>query len=43
MFKETFLKLPGALGKVNSGKFGEAKPEQVQKQQKFEDVQAKLF
>ena len=43
MFKETFLKLPGALGKVNSGKFNEAKPEQVQKQQKFEDVQAKLF
>jgi len=43
MFKETFLKLPAVLQKVNSGEFNEVKPEQVQKQQKLEDVQARLF
>src|SRR3989339_752024 len=42
-FKETFLKLPAVLQKVNSGSFEEVKPEQVQKQQKPEDVQARLF
>jgi uracil-DNA glycosylase len=42
-FKDTFLKLPAVLEKVKSGKFEEVKPEQVEKQQKFEDVQAKLF
>jgi len=43
MFKETFLKLPAVLEKVNSGKLEEAEPEKVQKQQKLEDVQTKLF
>ena len=42
-FKETFLKLPAVLQKVSSGKFEEVKPEQVQKQQKPEDIQARLF
>ncbi|KKQ88080.1 MAG: Phage SPO1 DNA polymerase-related protein [Parcubacteria group bacterium GW2011_GWF2_38_8] len=42
-FKETFLKLPAVLQKVNSGSFEEVKPGQVQKQQKPEDVQARLF
>jgi DNA polymerase len=43
IFKETFLKLPAVLKKVDSDKFEEAKLEQFQKQQKIEDVQAKLF
>ncbi len=43
MFRETFLKLLAVLQKVNSGKFEEIKPEQAQKQQKLEDVQARLF
>jgi len=42
-FKETFLKLPAVLQKVNSGSFEGVKPGQVQKQQKPEDVQARLF
>ena len=42
-FKETFLKLPAVLQKVNSGSFEEVRPGQVQKQQKPEDVQARLF
>ncbi len=43
MFKETFLKLPIALKKIDTGKFKEDKSEQIQKQQKSEDVQSKLF
>ncbi len=42
-FEDTFLKLPAVLEKIKSGKFGEVKPEQVQKQQKLEDVQSRLF
>lgn len=43
-FEDTFLKLPAALEKIKNGKFEEPKiQEPVQRKQKFEDVQAKLF
>lgn len=44
MFEDTFVKLPAALEKVKNNNFEEPKiPEQTQKQQKLEDVQARLF
>jgi uracil-DNA glycosylase len=43
MFKETFKKLPAALDKISKGEFKEAKHEESVPQQKFEDVQSRLF
>ena len=44
MFEESFQKLPAALDKINTGGFEEAKQDEgTRKQQKFEDVQKKLF
>jgi hypothetical protein len=41
MFEETFGKLPNALQKIKTEK--SAEPEQKKKEQKFENVQGKLF
>ncbi len=44
MFEESFQKLPAALDKINTGGFEEVKQDEgTRKQQKFEDVQKKLF
>ena len=43
MFEESFRKIPDALRKVSTGEFTEIEPEQSKKEQKIEDVQAKLF
>lgn len=44
MFEESFKKLPAALDKTKTGQFEEVKQEEnTQKQQKFEDIQVKLF
>jgi len=43
MFEESFKKVPSALHKVDIGEFAEVEPEKSKKEQKIEDVQAKLF
>jgi DNA polymerase len=43
MFEESFKKVPSALHKVGIGEFAEIEPEKSKKEQKIEDVQAKLF
>ena len=43
MFEESFRKIPNALNKIGTEKFTEVEPEQSKKEQRFEDVQAKLF
>ena len=42
MFQESFRKIPDALNKISAEKFTE-EPEQSKKEQKIEDIQAKLF
>jgi len=45
MFEESFRKIPSALNKIRTGEFTEIteEPEQSKKEQRFEDVQTKLF
>ena len=43
MFEESFKKVPSALHKVDIGEFTEVESEKSKKEQKIEDVQAKLF
>jgi DNA polymerase len=45
MFEESFKKLPATLGEIGTEKFIEftEEPEQSKKEQKIEDVQARLF
>jgi uracil-DNA glycosylase len=43
-FEETFKKLPNALEKVKTGAFAEeVKPKEYKREERFEDVQGKLF